>query len=138
MKAVHTKEPLQIELMKKYDDKIVYMLRKNIVPSTITNPLTNKTINSWNCEEILMETYNKDDIENNIKNNFDAYYALAEKEYQEKIDLENKKKQTQQLVDGNIYKQLSVNDSAKQQLNVVNSTLSDFMDWYFSTHPNES
>ena len=138
MKAIYTKEPLQIELIKKYNDKIVYMLRKNIISSTITNPLTNKSINSWNCDELLMETYNKDNIENDIKNNFDAYYALAEKEYQNKLDLENKKEQTKKLIDGGIYQQIGLNNIAGQQLNDVNNMVNQFIEWYFQKHPDET
>lgn len=128
MEAIYTTEPLQIQFLKKYDDKVLYILRKNITKSSITNSLINKTIDSWNCDEIQVETYYKDDIETDIKNNFDAYFALGEKEYQDKIDLENKKKQMEMLIDGNIFQQISINNQNDQSLQNIISTITEILD----------
>lgn len=138
MKATYTsKEPLAVQFLKKYDDKVLYMLRKDIVKSSISNPLTGKTIDSWTCDEIQVETYYKDDIEADITNNFNAYFALGEKQYQDKVDLENKKEQTKKLINGGIYQQIGLNDTAKQQLNGINDAINNFINWYFTKHPEE-
>lgn len=131
-------QPIQVELVKVDNGKVLFRLRKDIQNLSTTNDFTGQ-INSlykYNELELILDYTNS--IEKEVKESFDNFWKVAEEENTEKQALLEKQDQIKNLLDNNIYGQVSINQDGKQQFNLMNDMVNGFIDWYFSTHSTES
>jgi len=131
-------QPKLVELISVDENSNAYFkLRKNIIEKAIANDFTEQTDIVYEFDEVELTLTFTNTLEEEINSNFENYFTLGKTQLQDIIDYKSKTDESKLLMDGNLFKQLDLNVNNKQQQGVANDMINGFIDWYFSTHPNE-
>jgi hypothetical protein len=127
--VLSTISPITVELIKIENNIAYYKLRKDIQTVTSHNSLLDLDESLFQYEETdLFLTYTNDLQIDEIKNNFEIYWTLANKQVTEKQKLETKKQQIKDLIDNGNFGLLTLNTETKQALDTVLLGLMDAYD----------
>jgi hypothetical protein len=115
--ALSTISPTTVELIKINNNIAYYKLRKNIKTITSHNDLLNSDESLYQFDELNLSLSFTDNSQlDEVKNNFDIYWTLANNQTIEKQELESKRQQVINLIDNNNYGLIKEGQDMKNQI----------------------